>query len=177
MTRPLALLAAAPLLAAAAGWHLGLAPPAPVPAGAPDRAPGPVWVAPLPGPLRVTRGFEPPPTPYAAGNRGVDLAGRPGEPVRAAGAGVVGFAGVVAGTGVVTVVHADGLKTTYEPVLAGVRTGTRVGPGRVLGRLLPGRARCPVAACLHWGLLDAGGTYRDPLLLLRRGPPRLLPLR
>ena len=56
---------------------------------APFRAPGtpapPGWQWPLrPGPDRVVRDFDPPPRPWLAGNRGVDLAGRAGEPVRAA---------------------------------------------------------------------------------------------
>jgi murein DD-endopeptidase MepM/ murein hydrolase activator NlpD len=76
----------------------------------------------------------------------------------------------------VTVRHADGEKTTYEPVAPGVRTGGRVTRGQVLGRLQPGHPGCPAPACLHWGLVEADGTYADVLRLLGRGPPRLLPL-
>ena len=46
----------------------------------------------------VVRRFSPPPHPWLPGHRGVDLAGRPGAVVRAAGAGTVVFAGTVAGT-------------------------------------------------------------------------------
>lgn len=134
------------------------------------------WRWPLPGRPRVTRGFQPPQTAYGPGHRGVDLAGTIGQPVRAAGPGVVGFAGQFAGRGVVTVHHPGGLETTYEPVSAIVRSGAQVGPGDPLGRLEPGHPGCPVAACLHWGL-RRGPVYLDPLSLVRAVRVRLLPLR
>jgi hypothetical protein len=97
--------------------------------------------------------------------------------VLSAGAGVVSFAGYVAGTGVVSVRHADGLRTTYEPVLPAVHVGASVAGGDPLGHLMPGHGDCgPGRWCLHWGLLR-GSTYLDPLTLVRRGPVRLLPLR
>jgi hypothetical protein len=90
---------------------------------------------------------------------------------------VVSFAGYVAGTGVVSVRHADGLRTTYEPVLPAVHVGASVAGGDLLGHLMPGHGDCgPGRWCLHWGLLR-GSTYLDPLTLVRRGPVRLLPLR
>ncbi len=131
-----------------------------------------VWQAPL-RPLTVTRHFEPPPTPYAAGHRGVDLGGAPGEAVFAAGAGEVSYAGPLAGRGVVVVVH-GALRTTYEPVRATVKRGARVAKGQELGSLQPGHPGCPVAACLHWGLLR-GETYLDPLSVLGDQRIRLLP--
>ncbi|HEX4430035.1 MAG TPA: peptidoglycan DD-metalloendopeptidase family protein [Frankiaceae bacterium] len=121
------------------------------------------WQAPL-RPMSVTRHFERPPTPYAAGHRGVDLRGIPGEAVFAAGAGEVGYAGVLAGRGVVVVVH-GALRTTYEPVRAIVHRGARVRAGEQIADLEPGHPGCPVTACLHWGLLR-GDTYLDPLSLL-----------
>src|SRR5690349_8021915 len=45
----------------------------------------------------VERGFEPPPEPWAAGHRGVDLGAAPGTEVVAAATGRVSFAGTVAG--------------------------------------------------------------------------------
>ncbi|MGB9378928.1 MAG: peptidoglycan DD-metalloendopeptidase family protein, partial [Mycobacteriales bacterium] len=98
-----------------------------------------------------------------------------GLPVLAAGNGIVGYAGSLAGRGVVTVLHAGGLRTTYEPVVASVHPGDRVARGGVLGVLAAGHPGCPVAACLHWGLLR-GETYLDPLSLLGDGQVRLLPL-
>jgi len=133
------------------------------------------WSAPLEGALRVTRPFDPPAAPYGPGHRGVDLAGAPGAPVLAAGAGIVAFAGMVAGRPVVSVDHPGGLRTTYEPVQPAVAAGQPVARGSPIGTLSAGHPGCPVAACLHWGL-RRGGTYLDPLLLVRPVQVRLLPL-
>ncbi|MGX5655595.1 M23 family metallopeptidase [Geodermatophilus nigrescens] len=137
---------------------------------------GSPWVSPLGDPPAVTRPFEPPPTPYGPGHRGADLGGVPGDVVRAAGDGVVVFAGMVAGRPVVSVDHAGGLRTTYEPVATSVAAGQGVARGDPLGTLAPGHAGCPAAACLHWGL-RRGEVYLDPLSLLRPPRVRLLPLR
>jgi murein DD-endopeptidase MepM/ murein hydrolase activator NlpD len=141
-------------------------------------APAPVSVGyqwPLPAPHPVTRPFQPPPQPWLPGHRGVDLGAIPTEVVGAAGAGVVAFAGWVAGVGVVSIDHPGGLRTTYEPVTPLVRAGQRVRAGDPIGVLLAGHQGCPVAACLHWGL-RRGSTYLDPLALLGYARVRLLPL-
>ncbi|MFG3601903.1 murein hydrolase activator EnvC family protein [Micromonospora chersina] len=130
---------------------------------------------PLAGTPRVVRRFDPPPQPWLPGHRGVDLAATPGAEVRSAGAGVVLFAGTVAGRPVVTVGHADGLRTTYEPVRPGPAAGARVAAGTPIGLLIAGHPGCAAAACLHWGL-RRGEEYLDPLALLGLGPVRLLPL-
>ncbi|MBA2389305.1 MAG: M23 family metallopeptidase [Geodermatophilaceae bacterium] len=140
----------------------------PAPAAAAD------WVLPLPGEPHVTRPFDPPGSPYGRGHRGVDLAGTPALPVRAAGEGTIGYAAPLAGRGVVTVLHGGGLRTTYEPVAATVRVGELVPTGHPIGTLQAGHPGCPVAACLHWGLLR-GEVYLDPMSLLSLGPIRLLP--
>jgi murein DD-endopeptidase MepM/ murein hydrolase activator NlpD len=133
-----------------------------------------VWVAPVAGQLRVTRPFQPPPTPYAAGHRGVDLGSTVGAPVLAAGTGVISWSGALAGRGVVVVTHGE-LRTTYEPVLPLLAAGAPVIGGQPIARLAAGHPGCPVAACLHWGLLR-GDSYLDPLTLLRLAPVRLLPM-
>lgn len=142
---------------------------------APAPASGFGW--PLRGTPPVTRAFEPPRTAWGAGHRGVDLRAEPGALVVAAGPGRVAYAGLLAGRGVVVVAHADGLRTTYEPVDATVHVGEEVLRGDPLGRLGRGHASCRVGTtCLHWGLLR-GGTYLDPLALLGGHAVRLLPLR
>jgi murein DD-endopeptidase MepM/ murein hydrolase activator NlpD len=145
---------------------------------APTAAPAPVaaWTAPLGGDLSVTRPFEAPAHPYGPGHRGADLAGVPGAPVLAAGDGVVAFAGLVAGRPVISIDHAGGLRTTYEPVAASVGAGQQVARGAPIGTLASGHAGCPAAACVHWGL-RRGETYLDPLQLLAVPRVRLLPLR
>jgi murein DD-endopeptidase MepM/ murein hydrolase activator NlpD len=160
------LLLAAVIVATSLGWSAASA----APAAAPPTATGVLWSRPLAGDPPVTRAFAPPPTPYAAGHRGVDLAGAAGEPVLSAGAGVVAFAGLVAGRPVVSVEHTDGLRTTYEPVQPSVAAGQVVARGSPLGVLLTGHAGCPVEACVHWGL-RRGAAYLDPMSLLQ--PPRV----
>jgi murein DD-endopeptidase MepM/ murein hydrolase activator NlpD len=152
------------LLSTAPAWSSAAA------AGEPG---GPVWVWPLAGPRAVSRPFDPPSTRYGPGHRGADLPGASGQVVRAAGAGRVSYAGLLAGRGVVVVVH-GALRTTYEPVTASVRPGQQVTAGQPIGVLVAGHAGC-AGTCLHWGLLR-GSVYLDPVQLVSRGPSRLLPL-
>jgi len=154
---------------------LPLLAPLPAVAGPAQAPPGALWVSPLAGGATVTRPFDRLPDPYAAGHRGADLAGAPFEPVLAAGAGTVAFAGMVAGRPVVSIDHPNGLRTTYEPVAPSVAAGQAVARGSPLGALQPGHPGCPVQACLHWGL-RRGDAYLDPLSLLRSRRVRLLPM-
>src|SRR3954452_22153398 len=108
---------------------------------APAAAAGAAWELPLPRPLAVARPFDPPPDPYGAGHRGVDLRAPAGAPVRAPGPGVVVFAGPVAGRSVVSV-DSGGLRFSYEPLRVLVRAGEPVQAGTVLGVLVPGHAGC-----------------------------------
>jgi murein DD-endopeptidase MepM/ murein hydrolase activator NlpD len=145
----------------------------PAPAVRADVAPVPAFRWPLDGAPRLLRRFDPPPQPWSPGHRSVDLAAAPGAVVRAAGGGVVLFAGRIAGRGVVSVSHSGGLRTTYEPVEPRVATGQRLSAGHPLGVLAAGHPGC-AAACLHWGL-RRGEEYLDPLTLLGLGRVRLLP--
>jgi murein DD-endopeptidase MepM/ murein hydrolase activator NlpD len=131
-----------------------------------------VW--PLDPPPTVVTRFDPPETPWGSGHRGVDLLGRPGQPVRSALAGTVTFAGTLAGRGVVVVDHGS-TRTTYEPVAPAVAVGATVPASGALGRLQAGLSHCAPRTCLHWGLLR-GEDYLDPLSLLGLAPVRLLPL-
>ncbi|MEV6652829.1 M23 family metallopeptidase [Streptomyces sp. NPDC051219] len=144
---------------------------------------GPVTPAPAvapvpPVPLVLLRGWEPPSSPYAAGHRGVDLAAVPGTAVRAVRAGLVSYAGRVAGRGVLSIALTGTgdppLRTTYEPVRPLVAEGEEVAAGQVVAVLADGPFHCP-SGCLHWGLRRAD-EYVNPLSLLRRGPSRLLPV-
>ncbi|MDP4504560.1 M23 family metallopeptidase [Nonomuraea turcica] len=139
----------------------------------PASASPPTWRWPLDGHPRILRRFTPPPEPWLAGHRGIDLAAPAATPVLAAGEGIVRFAGPVAGKGVVTIDHEDGLRTTYLPVAASVKRGQPVTPGTELGVIEPSGDHCP-ESCLHWGLLRETG-YLNPLVLLGHGPIRLLP--
>jgi murein DD-endopeptidase MepM/ murein hydrolase activator NlpD len=128
----------------------------------------------------VLRGFAPPARRWDAGHRGVDLAARAGAPVRAAGAGVVTFAGPLFGRDVIAISHGT-FRTTYLPVMPKVSVGQRVAGGQVIGTVaLASPASCDgAAACLHWGLVTGHGhaeRYRDPLALVGEDQVRLLPL-
>ncbi|MEB3069026.1 M23 family metallopeptidase [[Mycobacterium] vasticus] len=127
----------------------------------------------------VTRAFDAPRPNWQRGHRGVDLAGAPGQPVYAAGAATVVFAGSAGGVPVVSLAHPGGLRTSYEPVSAAVRPGQRVLAGTTIGELVGGHPGCGGAACLHWGAMwgpASRADYVDPLGLLASTPIRLKPL-
>jgi murein DD-endopeptidase MepM/ murein hydrolase activator NlpD len=122
----------------------------------------------------VIRRFQKPAEDWLPGHRGIDIAAPAGTTVVAAAAGVVTWAGVIAGVPSISITHSDGLKTTYQPVIAEVSIGQQVTTGAVIGILQAGHA---TTDCLHFGLLR-GTTYLDPLLWLvaaTPGPIRLLP--
>lgn len=150
--------------------------------GAAPAAAGPTagrWQWPVDPPHEVVGVFEQPEHRYAAGHRGIDIAVPVGAEVRAVEDGTVRFAGDVAGRGVVSVLHADGLLSTYEPVVPVVTAGDEVRTGTLLGHLgtaAGGGDHCVAAACLHLGA-RTGEDYLDPVPLLgARGPSVLLPL-
>nr|WP_045301295.1 peptidoglycan DD-metalloendopeptidase family protein [Saccharothrix sp. ST-888] len=140
--------------------------------------PGPGRAWPVGARSDLQRRFDAPPTRWAAGHRGVDLAASEGMTVRAAAPGVVSFVGMVAGRPVVTVTHPSSgtppLRTTYLPVTGSVPVGTPVSAGQPIGTMATGTGHC-ATGCLHWGLLR-GKRYLDPLALLGGGQARLLPL-
>jgi len=121
----------------------------------------------------VVHPFDPPAEEWGAGHRGVDLAAATGEPVRSPAAGVVSFAGQVAGKPVVVVTHPGGLRSTFEPVTVSAVRGDPVAAGDVVGTLAAGPGHCAPAGCVHWGVLH-GEVYLDPLALLGEAPPIVL---
>ncbi|MEH0111348.1 M23 family metallopeptidase [Tersicoccus sp. MR15.9] len=147
--------------------------------GVPRASPTPAprgWQWPLQPRPAVLRPFDAPEQQWSAGHRGVDLAGGPGSAVRSPAAGTVVFVGVVVDRPVLAIAHADGLRTSVEPVTATVHRGDRVAAGQVVGQLAGGRSHCSPATCLHWGV-RLGEDYVDPLsLILDRRPSILLPL-
>ena len=82
----------------------------------------------------VTDPFRPPPRPWASGNRGIEYATWPGTLVRAIGPGRVAFAGAVAGSLYVTVLHPDGLRSSYSFLASvRVRVGSKLASGAIVG--------------------------------------------
>jgi murein DD-endopeptidase MepM/ murein hydrolase activator NlpD len=136
---------------------------------APSRAATIDYIQPVGGP--IVRHFEPPPTPYTAGHRGIDIAAPVGTDVIAAAEGTVHFAGQVGGSLFVSIDHPDGIRTTYSFLSAVlVRAGAYVAQGQLIARSGPGHAGDPQPD-LHFGALRAGA-YIDPEQLLVDGVRR-----
>jgi murein DD-endopeptidase MepM/ murein hydrolase activator NlpD len=121
-----------------------------------------LWAWPVPAPHPIARPFIAPETPYSAGHRGIDIRADAGVEVHAPAAGVVHFAGFVVDRPVISIRHAGGVLSSFEPVEPSVATGDRVARGDVIGILLPGHCASP---CLHLGA-RIDGEYVNPLLFL-----------
>lgn len=137
--------------------------PGPRPDGRQETA---IWAWPLSPVPEIVKGFDPPARRWLPGHRGIDLAGVAGEPVLAVEAGVVTYSGQIAGVGVVSVTHASGLRSTYQPVTDRVGRGVRVGREDPLGTLDSAGSHCPLLGCLHLGALRGRDHYVDPTPLL-----------
>lgn len=132
--------------------------PAPAPAPPPHGPDGPAhpgyYRPPLVAP--VIDPFRPPAEPWLPGNRGIEYETVPGSPVHAIGPGVVLFAGSVAGQLHVTVLHPDGIRSSYSFLAAvTVAVGDRVAGGQQVG---------VTGATFHLGA-RRGSTYIDPASL------------
>lgn len=151
--------------AAAAGQEQ---PPPAAAASLDDR--GWVWPA---ASFRLRRPYIQPAHPYGPGHRGVDLGLLEGSSLRAPANGVIAFSGAVAGRGILTIDHGDGLVTTLEPVVAELTPGDAVGKGEDVAALSTGGHAA--AGDVHFGV-RLHGEYINPMLLLG-GVPRavLLP--
>ena len=115
----------------------------------------------------VVDGFRLPNGPYGAGNRGLEYDTVPGQAVRAIGDGLVVFAGPVAGVRYVTVLHPDGLRSSYGYLAELLVTaGERIVIGQVVGT---------AGERLHLGV-RSGGTYLDPAALFTTTGVHLVPL-
>jgi murein DD-endopeptidase MepM/ murein hydrolase activator NlpD len=136
-----------------------------------NAGPAEPWSPPVDGP--VVRGYEALQRPFGPRHLGLDFAAPPGTPVRAAGDGVVVFAGRVGRQALaVAVEHPGGRRTTYAylrrvtvSVGAPVRQGDLVG---VSGATGPGHG----AGLVHFGYRVAGRA-EDPAVLFRAPPPRI----
>lgn len=146
-------------------------PPAP-PAPAADGR----WAWPVDGGrAALVAPFDAPEEQWGAGHRGIDLETTAGAPVTAVADGVVTHRGRIAGRGTVSVTHASGVRSTYEPVDATVTTGDRVRQGQRLGVVGGEAGHCAPTTCLHLGALR-GRTYLDPLTFFGARRVILLPV-
>jgi len=128
-------------------------------------------------PVLLVRPFDPPAHAYGAGHRGIDLSASTGQTVRAMAAGRIAFVGTVADIPVLTIEHAGGLRSTYQPVIASRPVGTQVTAGQEVGVVADFGGHCGGRlGCVHVGLRD-GDSYRDPTpwlttVALKTLPPR-----
>lgn len=119
--------------------------------------------------------FDAPEEQWGPGHRGIDLAASVGERVTAVDTGVVTHRGRIAGRGTVTVTHASGVRSTYEPVDSTLRVGDHVERGRGIGRVGDEAGHCAPTSCLHLGA-KRGATYLDPLTFFGARRVILLPV-
>jgi murein DD-endopeptidase MepM/ murein hydrolase activator NlpD len=174
MIRPAALVITIALALPIAMPAVGLPSPRPVRGELVAPVALPRWHWPLDGARVVVRPYLAPATPWAAGHRGVDLEAT-SSAVRAPADGVVHFVGFVVNRPVLSIEHAGGLLTSYEPVTSSLSVGDTVRAGDEIGTLQ--RGHCAIVTCLHFGV-RLGGEYVSPLLMLG-GVPRavLVPTR
>ena len=148
------------VLAVPVSGALGSADQPPLPAPAPGS-----YAWPVVGP--VIREFEAPTGPFGPGHRGIDIGAARGAPVRASAAGVVAFAGRIAGDMHVSIDHPDGVRTSYAFLGSmSVKAGAAVTRGDPLGTVGDGHEGAETSH-LHFGARFAG-EYIDPMLLLER---------
>lgn len=131
--------------------------PAPPPGGA-------RWVWPVGDGARpgLEAPFDAPEEPWGPGHRGLDLRTVAGSEVTAVADGMVTHRGRVAGRGTVSITHAGGVRSTYEPVESDLSVGDRVTRGQRIGRVGPEAGHCEPRTCLHLGA-RRGPDYLDPL--------------
>ena len=132
------------------------------------------FIVPVDAPVRDP--YRPPADPYGPGNRGIEYDTAAGQVVRAAGAGIVAFAGVIAGERYVSIDHPGGLRTTYSYLATiAVSVGAPIAQGDIVGTtgLRP----------FHFGARRFG-EYIDPATLFASPDPveapqraRLVPIR
>jgi murein DD-endopeptidase MepM/ murein hydrolase activator NlpD len=158
-------------LAATLALVLGGGPGVPAAAGGLAPASASRWSWPLPRPHPIVRGYLAPPTPYGAGHRGIDIGATAASPVLSPADGVVHFAGFVVDRPVISIEHAGGLLSSFEPVTTSLHAGEVVHRGEVIGTLLAGH--CAGPPCLHLGA-RVDGEYVNPLVFLGGVPHAVL---
>lgn len=138
------------------------------------QAPEAPWKPPLERPLDVSGPYRPPPTPYTAGHRGIDLPALPGDSVYAPTGGVVSFVGRVADRHVISIQVDSRTVVSLEPVVQNddsLAEGDSLGRGQLIGEVSEG-GHC-FAECVHLGV-RVDGAYVNPLRYFY-GKPVLLP--
>jgi murein DD-endopeptidase MepM/ murein hydrolase activator NlpD len=129
-----------------------------------------VWRWPLDEARALVRPYIAPPTPYAAGHRGIDIGATVSAQVLAPADGFVHFTGVVVDRPVLSIRHRGELISSFEPVTSHLAVGDPVHRGDVVGVLQAGHCSEP---CLHFGV-RLHGEYLSPLNFLGGIPHSVL---
>lgn len=137
------------------------------------------WTPPLETPIRLINQYRQPNSDYSAGHRGVDYLVELAQPVFAPAFGQIGFSGKVVDRNLVTIKHAGGILSEFEPVCTDLAQGQTVLVGQLLGHVCEPeklyKQHCASATCLHFSIRK-DGAYLSPLLYLGGlNPSRLLP--
>lgn len=109
---------------------------------------------------QVVRAFDGPSQPWLPGHRGVDLRAQEGTTLIAPVDGSIGFAGMVAGKSVVSIVHGDAT-LTFEPARTDLSIGMQVQRGKPFATVSHGSDHCD-GSCVHWGMRRDARRYVDP---------------
>lgn len=113
----------------------------------------------------ISKAFDRPSMRWATGHRGVDITAGTGTALIAPDDGVISFNGTVAGKDVISIKHADGLTSTFEPAHSDLETGDPVFRGQPFG-VADGSSDHCLDFCVHWGVMDAYDDYLDPSTLI-----------
>jgi murein DD-endopeptidase MepM/ murein hydrolase activator NlpD len=116
----------------------------------------------------VSDPFREPACRWCPGNRGIEYATHPGDPVTAVRGGEVTFSGTVAGRTYIVIRHPDGKRATYGNLTDRLHAeGDVIAAGVVVGH---------AAGAFHFGLRD-GERYVDPAPFIGTfvGVVRLIP--
>jgi murein DD-endopeptidase MepM/ murein hydrolase activator NlpD len=136
---------------------------------------------PLEPPIKLINQYRQPNSDYSAGHRGVDYLVTTGQRVFAPADGQVWFSGKVVNRSLVSLSHAGGYLSEFEPLCSELKRGEVVFKGQEIGKVCAAEAsyvpHCASASCLHFSLRSFG-SYLSPLVLIGElNPSRLLPLK
>ncbi len=137
------------------------------------------WQIPFGEPHKLMRHYLQPTSDYSAGHRGVDYSVQIGDEVRAPADGVILFQRHLVDRDVITVAHASGITSEFEPACGLLPSGSSVRRGQPIGSVCSPDSgyswHCQTETCLHFSV-RLNGKYLSPLAFIGGlNPSRLLP--
>ena len=138
------------------------------------------WAPPLDAPIRLVNQFRQPNSDYSAGHRGVDYLAQIGRPVLAPAAGQIWYAGRLVNRSLVSIQHAGGILSEFEPVCTDLKKGEPVFQGQQIGTVCKPdagyRQHCVSDSCLHFSIRLIGQYLSPQVFIGGLNPSRLLPI-